>query len=80
MTAVIAKKLRYTGVTEFLVLDGVYQCPLLALSPANPQDYNPETYLARMSSIGFLLLVYFPLLLDRHGAERSRRRSAVHAP
>ena len=38
MTAVIAKKLRYTGVTEFLVLDGVYQCPLLALSPANPQD------------------------------------------
>src|SRR4029077_5196595 len=55
------------GVTEFVVLDGLDRFPLLAIGMA--QSVLPASLLftlpnARMSSIGFLLLVYFPLLLS----------------
>jgi len=78
------------GVTEFLILDGVDQFPLLAigmapsilfaallstkqgflvlvfvpviLSPANPQSYNPETYLyASLMAITAAILLFVPL-------------------
>ena len=55
------------GVTEFLVLDGVDQFPLLAIGMAPSVLAAALLFTlpnARMSSIGFLLLVYFPLLLS----------------
>jgi uncharacterized membrane protein YccC len=55
------------GVTEFLILDGVDQFPLLAIGMA-PSVLGaallftlPNT---RISSIGFLVLVFFPLLFS----------------
>ena len=55
------------GVTEFLVLDGVDQFPLLAIGMAPSVLAAALLFTlpnARMSSIGFLVLVYFPLLLS----------------
>ena len=55
------------GVTEFLVLDGVDQFPLLAIGMAPSVLAAALLFTlpnARISSIGFLLLVYFPLLLS----------------
>jgi uncharacterized membrane protein YccC len=55
------------GVTEFLVLDGVDQFPLLAIGMAPSVLAAALLFTlpnARLSSIGFLLLVYFPLLLS----------------
>ncbi len=54
------------GVTEFLILDGVDQFPLLAIGMA-PCVLGAALLFtlpnARISSIGFLVLVYFPILL-----------------
>jgi Fusaric acid resistance protein family len=54
------------GVTEFLILDGVDQFPLLAIGMA-PSVLGAALLFtlpnARISSIGFLVLVYFPILL-----------------
>jgi uncharacterized membrane protein YccC len=55
------------GVTEFVVLDGVDQFPLLAIGMAPSVLAAAMLFTlpnARLSSIGFLLLVYFPLLLS----------------
>jgi uncharacterized membrane protein YccC len=55
------------GVTEFLVLDGVDQFPLLAIGMAPSVLAAALLFTlpnAKLSSIGFLLLVYFPLLLS----------------
>ena len=55
------------GVTKFLVLDGVDQFPLLAIGMA-PSVLGAALLFtlpnARISSIGFLMLVYFPVLLS----------------
>ena len=55
------------GVTEFLILDGVDQFPLLAIGMA-PSVLSAALLFtlpnARISSIGFLVLVFFPLLLS----------------
>jgi uncharacterized membrane protein YccC len=55
------------GVTEFLVLDGVDQFPLLAIGMA-PSVVGAALVVtlpnARISSVGFLVLVFFPLLLS----------------
>jgi uncharacterized membrane protein YccC len=55
------------GVTEFLILDGVDQFPLLAIGMA-PCVLGAALLFtlpnARISSIGFLVLVYFPILLS----------------
>jgi uncharacterized membrane protein YccC len=55
------------GVTEFLILDGVDQFPLLAIGMA-PSVLGAALLFtlpnARISSIGFLVLVFFPLLLS----------------
>jgi uncharacterized membrane protein YccC len=54
------------GVTEFLILDGADQFPLLAIGMA-PSVVGAALLNrlpnARISSIGFLLLVFFPVLL-----------------
>jgi uncharacterized membrane protein YccC len=55
------------GVTEFLILDGVDQFPLLAIGMA-PSVLGAALVFtlpnARISTIGFLVLVYFPILLS----------------
>jgi uncharacterized membrane protein YccC len=55
------------GVTQFLILDGVDQFPLLAIGMA-PTVLGAALVFtlpnARISSIGFLVLVYFPILLS----------------
>jgi uncharacterized membrane protein YccC len=55
------------GVTEFLILDGVDQFPLLAIGMA-PSVLGAALLFtlpnARISSIGFLVLVFFHLLLS----------------
>ena len=55
------------GVTEFLILDGVDQFPLLAIGMA-PSVLGAALLFtlpnATISSIGFLVLVYFPILLS----------------
>jgi hypothetical protein len=54
------------GVTEFLILDGVDQFPLLAIGMAPSVLAAALLFTlpnARISSIGFLMLVFFPLLL-----------------
>jgi uncharacterized membrane protein YccC len=54
------------GVTEFLILDGVDQFPLLAIGMV-PCVVGAALLFtlpsARISSIGFLMLVYYPVLL-----------------
>jgi uncharacterized membrane protein YccC len=98
------------GVTEFLILDGVDQFPLLAigmapsvlagallftlpnailatiglqllvffpvlLSPANPQDYNPEAYLYRsFMAILAVILMFAALWTILPGSDLLRRR------
>jgi uncharacterized membrane protein YccC len=93
------------GVTEFLILDGVDQFPLLAigmapsilfaallstkqgflvlvfvpviLSPANPQSYNPESYLfSSLMAITAAILLFVPLrtLLPTSDALKRRWR------
>jgi uncharacterized membrane protein YccC len=55
------------GVTEFLVLDGVDQFPLLAVGMAPGVLAAALLFTlpnAKMSSIGLLVLVFFPLLLS----------------
>ena len=55
------------GVTEFLILDGVDQFPQLAIGMA-PSVLSAALLFtlanAKISSIGFLVLVFFPLLLS----------------
>jgi uncharacterized membrane protein YccC len=55
------------GVTKFLILDGVDQFPLLAIGMA-PSVLGAALLFtlpnAKISNIGFLVLVYFPLLLS----------------
>jgi uncharacterized membrane protein YccC len=55
------------GVTEFLILDGVDQFPLLAIGMA-PSVLGAALLFtlpnATISSIGFLVLVYFPIFLS----------------
>jgi uncharacterized membrane protein YccC len=54
------------GVTEFVILDGVDQFPLLAIGMAPTVLVAALAFTlpnARISSIGFLVLVYFPILL-----------------
>jgi uncharacterized membrane protein YccC len=55
------------GVTEFLILDGVDQFPLLAIAMA-PSVLGAALLFtlpnATISSIGFLVLVYYPILLS----------------
>jgi len=55
------------GVTEFLILDGVDQFPLLAIGMA-PTVLGAALVFtlpnARISTTGFLVLVYFPILLS----------------
>jgi hypothetical protein len=55
------------GVTEFIFLDGVDQFPLLAIGMA-PCVLGAALLFtlpnARISSIGFLVLVYYPILLS----------------
>jgi hypothetical protein len=55
------------GVTEFLTLDGVDQFPLLAIGMA-PSVIGAALLFtlpnATISSIGFLVLVYYPILLS----------------
>jgi uncharacterized membrane protein YccC len=55
------------GVTQFVILDGVDQFPLLAIGMA-PTVLGAALLFtlpnARISSIGFLILVYFPILLS----------------
>jgi Fusaric acid resistance protein family len=91
------------GVTEFLILDGVDQFPLLAiamapsvlfaallstkqgflvlvfvpviLSPANPQSYNPETYLySSLMAITAAILLFVPLRTVLPTSDALRRR------
>ena len=55
------------GLTQFVILDGVDQFPLLAIGMA-PTVLGVALLFtlpnARISSIGFLILVYFPILLS----------------
>ena len=91
------------GVTEFLILDGVDQFPLLAigmapsilfaalwstkqgflvlvfvpviLSPANPQSYNPESYLfSSLMAITAAILVFVPLRIVLPTSDALKRR------
>src|SRR6202041_1995523 len=55
------------GVTEFLILDGVDQFPLLAIGMA-PSVLAAALLFTmpnpRLASIGFLVLVFFPVILS----------------
>jgi len=91
------------GVTEFLILDGVDQFPLLAigmapsilfaalystkhgflvlvfvpviLSPANPQNYNPEAYLySSLMAITAAILMFVALRIVLPASDALRRR------
>ncbi len=91
------------GVTEFLILDGVDQFPLLAigmapsvlfaalwstkqgflvlvfvpviLSPANPQNYNPETYLySSLMAVLAAILMFVPLRTVLPTSDALKRR------
>jgi uncharacterized membrane protein YccC len=57
----------FAGVTEFLILDGVDQFPLLAIGMA-PSVLAAALLFTipnpRLASIGFLVLVYFPVILS----------------
>jgi Fusaric acid resistance protein family len=94
------------GVTEFLILDGVDQFPLLAigmapsilfaalystkhgflvlvfvpviLSPANPQNYNPEAYLySSLMAITAAILMFVALRIVLPASDALRRRRCL---